>query len=147
MVEDDNSSAFKPRKLMVKVLKATIKGVMFFVVYYVCWQFLAPFATIIPGLQQAIQIFVGVYISLIIVGEITAGTIYQHFFGVANDLFVISYLILSLNGGTFSMTYQNVGLQVDVHLFLIIAMMLSFVGLSKTILQAIGFVSKKAEIA
>jgi len=131
---------------MVKVLKATVKGVMFFVVYYVCWQFLTSFATIIPGLQQAVQIFVGVYISLIIVGEITAGTIYQYFFGVANDLFVISYLIFSLNGGTFSMMYQNVGLQVDVHLFLIIAMMLSFVGLSKTILQAIGFVSKKAEI-
>ena len=145
MVEDEKSSTFKPRKLMVKVLKATIKGVLLFVVYYVCWLFLAPFATIIPGLQKAIQIFVGVYISLIVVGEITAGTIYQHFFGVANDLFVISYLILSLNGGMFSMTYQNVALQVDLHLFLMIAMMLSFVGLSKTILQAISFVGKKAE--
>lgn len=101
----------------------------------------------IPGLQQTVQIFVGVYIGLLVVGELTAGTIYQHFFGVANDLFMISYLILSLNSGIFSMTYQNVTLQVDLRLFLMIATMLSFIGLSKTILQAINFVSKKAENA
>lgn len=132
---------------MVKVLKATIKGLLFFGLYYVCWLFLAPFAKIIPGLQQTVQIFVGVYICLVVVGELTAGTIYQHFFGVATDLFMISYLILSLNSGMFSMTYQNVALQVDLRLFLMIATMLSFIGLSKTILQAINFVSKKAENA
>jgi hypothetical protein len=127
------------------VLKATIKGLIFYGVYFVCWLFLAPFAKVIPGLQQAVQIFVGVYIGLLVVGELTAGTIYQHFFGVASDLFMISYLILALNSGMFSMTYQNVALQVDLRLFLIIATMLSFIGLSKTILQAINFVSKKAE--
>ena len=129
------------------MLKATIKGILFFGLYYVCWLFLAPFAKTIPGLQQSVQIFVGVYIGLLVVGELTAGTIYQHFFGVASDLFMISYLILALNGGMFSLNYQNVALQVDLHLFLMVATMLSFIGLSKTILQAINFVSKKAENA
>ena len=137
----------RPRKLIVRVLKATIKGLLFYGVYYVCWFFLAPFAKMIPGLQQTVQIFVGVYIGLLVVGELTAGTIYQHFFGVASDLFVISYLIFALNNGIYSMTYQNVVVQVDLHLFVIIATMLSFIGLSKTILQAINFVSKKADNA
>jgi hypothetical protein len=145
MAEEDGVFKIRPRKLIFKVLKAMIKGLLFYVLYYVCWMFLAPFATMIPNLQQTLETFVAVYITLVVIGELTAGTIYQHFFGVANALFVISTLILSLNSGIISMAFQNVALQVDVSLFLVIATILSFVGLSKTMLQTINFASRKAE--
>jgi len=130
---------------MFKVLKAAVKAIVFYMVYYVCWLFLAPIASMIPALQQSILIFVAVYITLIIVGELSAGTVYQHFFGVANALFVIAYLIFSLKSATLSITYQGVVLMVDLRLFLGIAMLLSLLGLGKSMLQAINFASKKAE--
>lgn len=145
MVEEDKSSRIRPRKIAVRALRAAIKGLLFYALYYVCWQFLAPLAGMIPNLQQSVQIFVAVYIALVVIGELTAGTIYQHFFGVANALFLISYLILSLKSGIVSMAFQNVALQVDLTLFLTIATILSFIGLSKSLLQAINFASQKAE--
>lgn len=145
MGDEDGGFKIKPRKLIFKVLKAAIKGLLFYVLYYVCWQFLAPFAGMIPNLQQTLETFVAIYIALIVIGELTAGTIYQHVFGVANALFVVSYLILSLNSGIISMNFQNVALQVDLGLFLMVATILSFVGLSKSMLQAINFASRKAE--
>ena len=145
MASERSGSKTGVRKIMFKVSKAAVKAIVFYMVYYVCWLFLAPIASMIPALQQSIQTFVTVYITLIIVGELSAGTVYQHFFGVANALFVIAYLIFSLNTASLSMTYQGVVLMVDLRLFLVIAMLLSLLGLGKSMLQAINFASKKAE--
>jgi hypothetical protein len=145
MASEKNCSKIGLRKIMFKASKAAAKAVAFYMVYYVCWLFLAPIASMIPALQQSIQTFVAVYITLIIVGELSAGTVCQHFFGVANSLFVVAYLIFSLNSATVSMTYQGVVLMVDLRLFLVIAMLLGLLGLGKSMLQAINFASKKAE--
>jgi hypothetical protein len=92
-----------------------------------------------------IETFVMVYIVLMIVGELTSGTIFQYFFNVAKALFVIGYLIASLNGGILGVTFQNVSLIVDLRLFLAIAMLLGLLGLTKSVLQAINYMSEKAE--
>jgi fatty acid desaturase len=145
MASEKNGSRTSLRKIIFKASKASVKAVVFYMVYYVCWLFLTPVASMIPALQQSIQTFVVVYITLIIVGELSSGTVYQHFFGVANALFVIAYLIFSLNSATVSVTYQGVVLMVDLRLFLVIAMLLGLLGLGKSVLQAINFASKKAE--
>jgi hypothetical protein len=107
--------------------------------------FLAPVAGIVPGLQQMIETFVIVYIVFMIVGELTSGTVFQYFFDSARALFVISFLILSLNGGTISGTFENVNLIVDVRLFLVFATLLSLLGFAKSVLQAISFMNERAE--
>jgi len=145
MVSKENSSKTPLRKILFKALKATVKALLFFTLYYVCWYFLAPVAGLIPGLQQSVEIFVAVYITLIVISELTAGTIYQHFFGVAKALFLVSYLALSLNTGILSMTYEGVSLMVDLRLFIMVAMLLGLLGLGKSVLQAINFLSQKAE--
>jgi hypothetical protein len=145
MVDEEGDSGIKPRKVASRILKAAIKGFLFYAVYYACSLFLAPLARVIPGLQQTLETFAVVYISLLVVSEVAAGTIYQHFLNVANALFVISYLVLSLRSGIISMTFQNVTLQADLHFFLVIATILSFIGLSRAMLQAISFASQKAE--
>jgi ABC-type proline/glycine betaine transport system permease subunit len=43
------------------------------------------------------------------------------------------------------MTYEGVSLMVDLRLFIIIAMLLGLLGLGKSVLQAINFLSQKAE--
>lgn len=135
----------KLRNFVFKALKATIKGVLFYVAYFLIWSFVSPITQVVPSIQQTVEIFVAVYIVLIIVGEFTSGTIYQHFFGAAKALFVIGYLILSLKGGIFEASYQNVDLMVDIRLFLTVAILLSLLGLSKSVLQAINYINEKAE--
>jgi len=148
MAETEDDLKTKLRKITFKALKATIKGVLFYVVYFILWtMFLASAAAIIPGLQQMIETFIMVYVFLIIVSELASGTIFQFFFNAAKALFTIGYLILSLKGGTMGITIENVNLVVDLRIFLAIAMLLSLLGLAKSILQAVNFMNEKAEYA
>jgi uncharacterized ion transporter superfamily protein YfcC len=128
-----------------KALKATIKGVLFYGIYFILSMFLAPISEIVPSFQQIIETFVIVYIFLMIIGELTSGTIFHHFFNAAKALFVILYLIFALNGGIVGITVQNVNLIVDLRLFLVVAMLLGLLGFAKSVLQAINFLNEKAE--
>jgi hypothetical protein len=145
MVNSNNDNKRTYRNIVFKALKATAKGIIFYVIYLLIWSFLAPVSELIPGFQQMIEIFVMVYITLMIVGELASGTIYQYFFNVAKALFVIGYLIYSLGGGIFGMTFQNVNLMIDLRLFLAVATLLGLLGLAKSILQAVNYMSEKAE--
>lgn len=145
MADTGNNFKKKIRNFTFKALKATVKGILFYAIYFVLWMFLAPISDMVPGFQQMIETFVMVYILLMIVGELASGTIFQYFFNVAKALFVIGYLIFSLNSGIFGLTFQNVSLMVDLRLFLVIAMLLSLLGLAKSVLQAINYMNEKAE--
>ncbi|MEM2118247.1 MAG: hypothetical protein QW386_04430 [Candidatus Bathyarchaeia archaeon] len=147
MVETTDNLKTKLKKFTFKALKATVKGVIFYVVYFVLWtMFLAQAAALVPGLQQIIEAFVIVYVILMIVGELTSGTIYRFFFDSAKALFVIGYLIFSLKGGVINFSFENINLLVDLRIFLSIAILLSLLGLAKSVLGAINFMSEKAEI-
>ena len=145
MAKENKDSNRRLQKFTRKALKATIKGVLFYGIYFALSMFLAPVSEIVPGFQQMIEVFVIVYIFLMIIGELTAGTIFHHFFNGAKALFVILYLIFALNGGTVGVTVQNVNLVVDLHLFLVVAILLGLVGFAKSVLQAINFLNEKTE--
>jgi len=139
-------SKTKLKQLTFKALKATIKGILFYSAYLILWMlFLASLSGLIPNLQQTVETFVVIYIILMIVGEITSGTIFKHFFDAAKALFVICYLILSLKGGIFSVGYQNLSLVVDFRPLIAIVTLLSLFGFAKSIFQAINFLNEKAE--
>ena len=132
---------------MFKALKATIKGVIVYVIYFVLWSFLEPVSTLIPSLRLMIETFVAVYIILMIIGELASGTIFQHFFNTAKSLFVICYMLFYLQGGIVGVTFENVNLLVDLRMFLTIAMILSLLGFAKSILQAINYMNERAELS
>jgi len=145
MAEKKNDFKKRVRNFAFKALKATVKGLLFYGIYFVLWMFLAPLSEIITGFQQMVETFVITYVILIIIGELASGTIFQYFFNAAKALFVICYLILSLNGGIFGMTYQNVNLTIDLRLFLAVATLLSLLGFAKSVLQAINYLNENAE--
>ena len=147
MADTKSESKKTLRKITFKALKATIKGVLFYAIYFVLWMFLAPISEVIPGFQQMIETFVIIYIILMIIGELASGTIFQYFFNAAKALFVICYLILSLNGGIFGVTFQNISLSIDLRLFLTIATLLSLLGLAKSVLQAVNYLNERTEYA
>jgi len=145
MADANSSSKRNLRGIVFRALKATVKGTLFYIIYYVVSQLIAPILMLVPGLQQMIETFFIIYIVLMMVGDLTSGTIYQHFFNVAKVLFVIGYMLFSLEGAVFGTSFGNVSLMVDLRMFLVIAVLLSLLGLAKTVLQAINYMSEKAE--
>jgi len=145
---DEKSIGFKERlrRITLKILKATIKAALLYGVYFVLSMFLAPISDVVPGFQQMVETFVTVYLFLMILGEIMSGTVFQHFFGAAKALFVILYLIFSLNGGVITLYFQGAQLMVDIRLFLMVAILLSLLGFAKSVLQAINFLNEKAQM-
>jgi len=136
------------KSIMFRVLKATVKGIIFYLAYFFLWSLvLAPFAGFFPWLELSVETFVTVYIVLMVIGELTAGTVYQYFFSVARALFVVGYLILTLQGGLIDLTLNNVNLLVDLRVFLMLVTLFSLLGLAKSVLQAVNYMSDKAENA
>jgi hypothetical protein len=140
----------KKRKNIVKdisfrVAKATVKAVLAYLLYFFLAPMLVPLFEMLPGFAESIEAFIVVYIVLMILGEITSKTIFQHFFNTARALFFIGYLLLSMGDGIFRTSYENFSLTVNLTLFYSIAATLSLIGLARTILQAINFMHERAE--
>jgi len=134
------------RKIGVRALKAAAKGILVYILYFVLSLFLAPFMEMVPTLQQSIEAFVTLYLILMVIGDFMADTIYHYFFGAGKSLFVIFYLILSLKSGVVSTAFGSINLLVDLRLFLVIAMLLSLLGLARSVFQAINFMNEKASL-
>jgi len=134
------------RKIGFRALKAAAKGILVYVLYFILSLFLAPFMEMVPTLQQSIEAFVTLYLILMVIGDFLADTIYHYFFGAGKSLFVIFYLILSLKSGVVSTSFGSINLLVDLRLFLVIAMLLSLLGLARSVFQAINFMNEKASI-
>jgi hypothetical protein len=133
------------RKIVFKALKATVKGILFYMAYFVLWSFISPLAEFIPSLRQIVETFVIIYVVLMILGELASGTIYQFFLNVAKALFVTLYLILESRGGVFSLTFNNLNFFVDFRMVLAVVVLLSLLGIAKSMLQAVNYLSEKAE--
>jgi hypothetical protein len=136
----------KIRKNIFRLLKTTIKVIIVIMVYVLLSQLLAPASVLIPGLQDMVATFLLVYVALMVIGDLFSGTILQHFFSGAKSLFVIAYLIFSLNSGLLDYTFGNVNLIIDVRVFLEVAMLLELLGFAKSMMQAVNFVSEKVEL-
>lgn len=142
----DSDAKHTIRKYLLRALKITLKVIIISVIYVFLSRFLAPASIFIPALQEIMMTFTVVYVVLMVVSDVTAGTIFQHFFNGARALFVIAYLILSLNRGILNITSGNINLIIDVRLFLIVIMLLGLLGLARSIMQAISFASERAEL-
>ena len=136
----------KVRKYLLRALWTTLKVIVLSVAYVVVMMFLAPVSGLIPGLGDILTTFMVVYVVLMVIGDVCSGTILQHFFNGARALFVIAYLIISLNSGIVNVSARNVSLMIDVRLFLVVVMLLGLLGLARSIMQAINFVSERVEV-
>lgn len=140
----------KKRKNLVKdvsfrVVKATVKAILVYLLYFLLAPMLAPLFEMVSGFVESIEVFIVVYIVLMILGDLTAKTVFEHFFSTARALFFMGYLLFSMGDGVFSTSYEGFSLTVNLTLFYTIAATLSLLGLARTILQAINFMHRKAE--
>lgn len=133
------------RKIIFNAIKAAIMGIIVYAVYILALPYISPVTQIIPSFQKSVETFVAIYLVLLIVGELTSGTIYHYFFNTGRAVFVIGYLVLSLGSGTIMGTFENVAFFVDLRVVLTLGALLSLLGLAKSVLQMIDFLSQKAE--
>jgi uncharacterized ion transporter superfamily protein YfcC len=147
MVEEKKSSQSKVKNVAFRVVKATLKAVLVYLLYFFLTLSLAPIFKLIPRFMGSIETFVVVFIVLMILGDLTERTIFQCFFSTARSLFVITYLILSLGNGIINIGFENFSLTVNLTMFYTIAALLSLLGLARSMLQAINFINERAESA
>jgi hypothetical protein len=102
MVKAEKRSQSKVKDAAFRVVKATLKAVLVYLLYFFLASLLAPILELIPGFVETIETFVLIFIVLMILGDLTARTIFQCLFSAARSLFVIAYLLLSLGDGIIS---------------------------------------------
>ena len=145
MTKQQKKSKNLVKDISFRVATATIKAILVYLVYFLLVPMLAPLFGLIPGFIESIEVFVAVYIVLMILSDLTAKTVFQYFFNTARALFFMGYLILSMGDGVLSASYENFSLTVNLTLFYAIAATISLFGFARTILQAINFMHEKAE--
>jgi hypothetical protein len=145
MLEKNNNRKSPVRNVSFKILKATAKAIIVYLIYFLLSSFLVPLSGFVPGLMESIEVFIAIYIILMIMSDITANTVFQHFFNTAKALFFMAYLLLSMGNGIFSAGFENSTVTVNLTLFYSLAVLFSLLGFARTILQAINFMNEKGE--
>jgi len=140
--------------MLPRIVKAAIKGVLYFVFLYVFPIFLisqvSGFAPeLFAGYGQLLNLFVAVVIFFVVASELTSGTIFQHAFNVGKAIILMIFFVLALNGGIVSLNLNVEGMPInvwaDLRVYLMMLITIDLLGLAKSILQAVNFLSEKTE--
>jgi uncharacterized ion transporter superfamily protein YfcC len=145
MVDDKKKQPSKFRDWAVRVAKATITATLVYALYFVLSPYLLALSSLVPGFAETVELFVAITIVLMILSDLTAGTIYQRFLNVGRALFTIAYLVFALGDGVLNVAFENFSLTIDLTAFYAIAASLGLLGLAVSIMQAINFMSERAE--
>ncbi len=115
-------------------------------VYYVS-ALLSPVESFLPLYHPFTDAFAVIFIGLLFAAELSYGTVFHYIFGFARTLVFIVYLIYVLNGGILNLSVpmdgRSMSVMVDVRIFLTMLILVLVLGLSKNVLQTIGFLSEK----
>ena len=149
MVENANIKSLF-RKMLPRIVKAVAKGLLWFVFLYLLPMFIisslyemAP--EIFSSYGQLLDVFVAIILFFVVASELTSGTIFQHAFNIGKALVLMIFIVYALQGGIISLDIQSIRVLADLRIYLVMLLSIDFLGLAKSILQAINFLSEKAE--
>lgn len=140
--------------MLPRIAKAVIKGIFYFALLYALPMFFASqlsgFAPdLLAGYTQLLVLFAAIVIFFVVAAELTSGTIFQHGFNIGRAIFVLIFFVLTLNRAIVDMTLNlegtSIGIWADLRIFLIIFIAIDLLALAKSTLQAVDFLSAKAE--
>ena len=145
MVEEKKKSKNLVKDISFRVVKASVKAILVYLLYFFVSPMVAPLLGLIPGFMESIEAFVIVFIVLMLLSDLTERTIFQCFFNTARALFFVGYLLFSMGDGVINASYENFSLTVNLTVFYTVAVLLSLLGFARSILQAINFMHERAE--
>jgi hypothetical protein len=142
------------RKMLPRIVKATIKAVLYLIFLYIIpmiivSQLSAMAPEIFAVYMDYLTIFAAIVIFSVVASELTAGTIFQHAFNIGRALVLIIFFILALKGGIIS---QDIAVEsmrlhfvVDLRVYLAMLISIDLLSLAKSMLQAVSFLSQRVE--
>jgi len=148
MVEKGNTKLFV-RKILPKAFKAALLVVITYLPMYFLSTLVSPIKPFFPWYEPLTDIFAVVFIFFLVVGVFSSGTVFQYVFGVARMLVLMIFLIYVLNGGIINLTLPiegaHISIMLDLTVVLAMLVLVCLLGIAKNVVQAIDFVSGKAE--
>lgn len=154
MFEAESGKSFL-RKMLPRIAKAVVKGILYFVIFYVFPMFLvSQVSQLAPQLfadyGQTLFMFAAVLIFFAVASELTSGTIYQHALNIGKAIILMVFFVLALNGGIIKLDLdlietQRISILADVRIYLLMLIAIDLLGLAKSVLQAVNFLSEKAD--
>jgi len=138
------------RKMFPRVVKAIVKGVIWFILLYgvpmLIISTLSEFAPeIFESYGKLLSLFVAITVFFVVASELTSGTILQHAFNIGKALILMIFIVIALEGGIVSVDVQNIHVLADLRIYLVMLLTIDLLGLAKSVLQAIRFLSEKDE--
>jgi len=138
--------------MLPRIAKAVIKGILWFVFLYVVPMFiiskLSEFAPeLFSSYGQILPLFVSIILFFVVASELTSGTIFQHAFNIGKALILMIFIVIALEGGIITLDFQGFHLLADLRIYLAMLLAIDLLGLAKSVLQAINFLSEKLENA
>lgn len=135
------------RGILPKVVKATVMGLLWFFLLYVLPSLLLSelVEQVMPGYTQLLRAFAIIIVFFVVVSELLAGTIFQYALKMGKAFVFMGFFIYSLNGGFLEFDFEMVHIEADLRVYLAMLLTIDFLGLAKSLLQAIDFLAKKTE--
>ena len=148
MVEKGNTRLFV-RKILPRVFKAALLVVITYLPLYFLSSFISPVKPFFPWYEPLTNIFAVIFTIFLVVGVFSSGTVFQYVFGVARTLALMIFFIYALNGGVIALTVPvegaSINVMLDVTVVLAMLVLICLLGIGKNVVQAIDFMSRKAE--
>jgi len=133
------------RNLARRILKAGIKAVLIYIVYFIFMLLVQPFFEFIGQYSLLIDMFFTVLIVFTFLIELFSGTIIKYIIEFSKSLFIIFYFVAALNSGIIDVSMENVSIIVNLRFFLLMLVLISVIGMAKTVLSAVNFLHEKSE--
>lgn len=135
------------KKILPKVLKATVMGLLWFFLLYVLPTLLFSELAeeVLPGYTQLLRTFAIVIVFFVVVGELLAGTVFHYALNIGKALVFMVFFIYTLNGGFFAFDFETVHVEADLRVYLAMLLFVDFLGLAKSLLQAVNFLAERTE--
>ena len=126
-------------------MKAGIKAVLIYIVYFIFMLLVQPFFEFIGQYSLLIDIFFMVIIAFTFLTEFFSGTIVKYIIEFSKSLFIVFYFVAALNSGIIDISMENVSIIVNLRFFLLMLVLINVIGMAKTVLSAINFLHEKSE--
>lgn len=137
--------------MIPKILNAVIKGILwFFLLYFIPQLLFADLSEgILPGYTEFLYTFAVVIVFFVVLSELLAGTIFKYALDIGKALVFMVFFIYALNGGfmTFDLPMGTgmARIEADLRVYLAMLLTVDFLGLAKSVLQAVDFLTRRTE--
>jgi hypothetical protein len=135
----------RARDIAFRIAKASLKATLVYLLYFLAMPLVMPVFGFVPSFVGMIEVFVTVYIVLMILGDLTDRTVFHCFFNAAKALFIVAYMVFAVGDGAITLPAGSLTLTVNLSLVYTFAAVLGLLGLVKAIMEAIFFMSERAE--